>query len=137
MTSVRKKQLLGLLLLAGLGAGLVLPVTSKTTTYNGADLDFCNLGKLIASDADEDDLFGCAVSISEEVAVIGAYSDNHPGGTVTDPSGPLSGSTYVVRGGHWLTDAQNCRSASRSMGPSSGGNQYIGFRVALVQLPRN
>jgi formylglycine-generating enzyme required for sulfatase activity len=54
-------------------------------------------------------------------------------GTVTDPTGPASGSQRVLRGGAWNLNAQFCRSALRgSDGPSSWSNN-IGFRVLAVR----
>ncbi len=38
----------------------------------------------------------------------------YPGGPLTDPTGPASGSYRVVRGGSWDYDAQFCRSALRN-----------------------
>ncbi len=51
---------------------------------------------------------------------------------VTNPTGPLSGSHRVVRGGSWRIRAEACRSAVRS--GSEPSNRYVnsGFRVACV-----
>ena len=38
---------------------------------------------------------------------------NYPSGSVTDPTGPSSGSGRVLRGGGWSSGAGNCRSANR------------------------
>ena len=56
------------------------------------------------------------------------YGD-YPSGSVTDPAGPSSGSYRVFRGGSWLNDAQNCRSAYR--GSSDPGYRRFnrGFRA--------
>ena len=55
-----------------------------------------------------------------------------PGGTVTDPQGPTSGTDRVVRGGCWYNDARLCRSAFRISGqPGYRGNE-IGFRIVLA-----
>ena len=50
---------------------------------------------------------------------------------VSDPTGPVSGSYRVFRGGSWNGDARYCRSAFRS--GSSPGNRYhgIGFRLTI------
>ena len=55
-----------------------------------------------------------------------------PGGSVTDPQGPGTGSVRVVRGGGWLFAAHNCRSAcrTRALKPDMFGDQ--GFRVVLA-----
>ncbi|HUU96643.1 MAG TPA: FG-GAP repeat protein [Phycisphaerae bacterium] len=51
--------------------------------------DMTETAKLTASDAAEEDYFGCSVSISGDVAVIGAYKD--------DDGGRNSGSAYVFQ----------------------------------------
>jgi len=58
------------------------------------------------------------------------YSD-YPSGSVTDPTGPSSGSFRVNRGGSWGNRAWSCRSALR--GRLWPGYRYIilGFRLAL------
>jgi formylglycine-generating enzyme required for sulfatase activity len=58
----------------------------------------------------------------------GAY----PGGSVTDPQGPSSGSYRVIRGGCWFSGANDCRSAQRSCSNPSGGYSNVGFRVVLA-----
>jgi formylglycine-generating enzyme required for sulfatase activity len=58
----------------------------------------------------------------------GSYSS----GAQTDPRGPSSGSSRVIRGGCWIGTAVHCRSAQRyDFGPSfrDGG---IGFRLVLA-----
>jgi formylglycine-generating enzyme required for sulfatase activity len=58
----------------------------------------------------------------------GAY----PGGSVTDPKGPASGSDRVLRGGSWFYLGKVCRSAGRNYGPDIYGTYYIGFRPVLA-----
>ncbi len=48
----------------------------------------------------------------------------------TDPAGPGSTSSRVVRGGAWNIDSDYVRSSSRSSGPPGLTNPTIGFRVA-------
>ena len=63
------------------------------------------------------------------------WSGGYPGGSVTDPMGPSSGSGRVGRGGCWDDDAGGCRSASR-VGYVPGGRYYfLGFRLALGSVP--
>ena len=60
---------------------------------------------------------------------VGDWYSDYPGGTVTDPEGPVSGSERVIRGGSWNFSAGDCRSANR--GRSSPGIRYysLGFRL--------
>jgi formylglycine-generating enzyme required for sulfatase activity len=53
--------------------------------------------------------------------------------TATDPKGPPSGMSHVLRGGSFDDRAKACRSANRGAGgiPSTK-NGYFGFRVALT-----
>lgn len=46
-----------------------------------------------------------------------------------DPSGPESGSSRVLRGGSWRSNAGSCRSASRNRFGPSNRDDNIGFRV--------
>jgi formylglycine-generating enzyme required for sulfatase activity len=56
----------------------------------------------------------------------------YPGGSVTDPQGPSSGSNRVYRGGSWFTGAAACRSASRVGSFPTGVGFSTGFRVVLA-----
>ncbi len=53
---------------------------------------------------------------------------------VTDPKGPDSGFSRVLRGGGWYLSARHCRSANSGGGtPSNGSNgSHLGFRVVLL-----
>lgn len=55
----------------------------------------------------------------------GEYGSN----SQTDPCGPKSASGKVVRGGSWLSNAKNCRSASRFNWLPDAGIEFIGFRL--------
>jgi formylglycine-generating enzyme required for sulfatase activity len=61
----------------------------------------------------------------------GAY----PGGSVTDPTGATTGSGRVFRGGCWINDAGDCRSAYRFRYDPDYRGSFLGFRVALVSVP--
>jgi len=61
----------------------------------------------------------------------GAY----PGGSVTDPKGPATGSDRAVRGGSSDHVPQYCRSAQRNHASPGFRNFNLGFRVALVPVP--
>jgi formylglycine-generating enzyme required for sulfatase activity len=58
----------------------------------------------------------------------GSYS----GAGVTDPQGPATGTSRVVRGGGWIGSANACRSAARSSAPPTMRYYGIGFRVVLA-----
>ncbi len=55
-----------------------------------------------------------------------------PGGNVTDPQGPGSGSNRVIRGGNWRNDASYCRSAQRISYDPTRRTYDLGFRVVLA-----
>ena len=50
---------------------------------------------------------------------------------VSDPTGPVSGSYRVIRGGSWLTDARYCRAADRYNNYPDYGLNNLGFRLVL------
>ena len=52
-------------------------------------------------------------------------------GSVTDPTGPATGSYRVIRGGSWSNTAGYCRSAYRGRYGPSGRSNGSGFRVSL------
>ena len=56
----------------------------------------------------------------------GAYSST----AQTNPTGPSSGATRVLRGGMWANTARICRSANRDNQAPSLASGYYGFRVA-------
>ena len=55
-----------------------------------------------------------------------------PGGSLTDPWGPSSGSYRVMRGGRWCGVASACCSVSRSYYRPGGRGYGIGFRPVLA-----
>ena len=60
------------------------------------------------------------------------YGD-YPGGSVTDPRGPASGSERVARGGGWLNFARNCRASSRDYNSPGYRDFYLGFRLLRTE----
>ena len=58
------------------------------------------------------------------------YGD-YPSGTVTDPTGPSSGSYRVNRGGSWINYPRYCRSARRNRLTPEDRDGTLGFRVVL------
>jgi len=59
----------------------------------------------------------------------------YPGGEVTDPKGPATGSERVLRGGGYTSLAKGCRSAVRDSREPEYRNTINGFRVVLASLP--
>ena len=74
--------------------------------------------KLLASDGDADDRFGCSVSISGNTAVIGAVDD--------EEMGTFAGSAYVYQfnGIEWV------QAAKLMPGDSQSGDQF-GYSVSI------
>jgi hypothetical protein len=65
------------------------------------------------------------------------YADKLPGGEVTNPVGPPSGSSRAFRGGGWSDFAEGCRSASRNGDVPGHRSKGVGFRLALApSLPK-
>ena len=61
------------------------------------------------------------------------YASSLPGGTVTDPTGPASGSDRAFRGGDWRDYGRACRSANRYGFNPTLRFYFIGFRVVLAE----
>ena len=61
------------------------------------------------------------------------WKGDYPGGAVTDPRGPGSGSDRVTRGGGWDDNAWSCRAPSRNH--YSPGIRYntLGFRLLRTE----
>ena len=60
------------------------------------------------------------------------YQSAYPtGNLVVDPTGPVSGSTRVRRGGSWHSDGSALRSAQRYMQNPSFRGDHLGFRVGF------
>ncbi len=56
----------------------------------------------------------------------------YPGGSLTDPQGPSSGFSRMMRGGCWNGVPQICRSAMREGAPASLALSNFGLRVVLA-----
>ncbi len=54
------------------------------------------------------------------------------GGDATDPPGPATGASRVLRGGGWDFNARYCRSADRAGFEPGYRHDDLGFRVALA-----
>ena len=57
----------------------------------------------------------------------------YPGGVVTDPRGPVSGSYRVFRGGGWHHSASHCRSSIHPYGTPGYRVTYLGFRLLRTE----
>jgi hypothetical protein len=57
-----------------------------------------------------------------------SYYRNSPS---KDPSGPTSGTHRVYRGHNWYSTAKRCRVSSLDRHDPSGGNYFMGFRLAM------
>jgi sulfatase modifying factor 1 len=55
----------------------------------------------------------------------------YPGGKVTDPTGPVTGTYRVNRGGSFGSGINDERSANRAQNPPNEDSAYRGFRIAL------
>ena len=51
---------------------------------------------------------------------------------LVDPEGPSSGARRVFKGGSWLNDAVQCRSANRFRDIPSFKSRYLGFRLVMT-----
>lgn len=63
------------------------------------------------------------------------YYGPYPGGSVTDPKGPATGSTRVLRGGAYNSTGKSCRSARRDSRSQTFSQFAQGFRVVLAADP--
>ena len=61
------------------------------------------------------------------------YGD-YSSGEETDPTGPGTGSSRVIRGGSFSFTAGSARSANRSGDAPVGRNYYLGFRLVRTAL---
>lgn len=60
------------------------------------------------------------------------WSGDYSTSAQTNPKGPLSGLHRVLRGGSWLNDASNCRTAFRNSCSPSYSTDGIGFRLVCA-----
>lgn len=61
---------------------------------------------------------------------------NYPATNLADPIGPNQGKVKVFRGGGWNNEVQFARSANRFMMSPSNGIYFVGFRIAMSQIPK-
>ena len=61
------------------------------------------------------------------------WKGDYPGGAVTDPRGPGSGSKRVTRGGSWADGAGYCRASARINISPGYRNFHLGFRLLRTE----
>lgn len=59
------------------------------------------------------------------------WQDKYMPSAVTDPTGPTSGRSRVLRGGSWGSDAGYCRVSGRDRDAPARRNYFLGLRLAL------
>lgn len=64
----------------------------------------------------------------------GDWYGPYPGGSVTDPTGPASGTSRVMRGGSWHFAGGDARCADRNFNVPDFESWGIGFRVVLAPI---
>lgn len=63
------------------------------------------------------------------------WDGTYPGGSVTDPQGPATGTGRQMRGGCWICSPQYCRSAMREPADAALALNSFGLRVVLAPGP--
>ena len=75
--------------------------------------------KLVASDGEAGDYFGCSVSVSGDYAIVGAYGD--------DDNGTYSGSAYIFK-----RDETNWSEQAKLVASDGAVNDYFGVSVSII-----
>ena len=127
-------------------AGTIEPFSCEEANYNNDNCDTCTSG---VHPILEEHCVYCANS-GRNAGVVGSKLPNpwglydmhgnvcewcwdwygpYTSGSVTNPTGPETGSNRVVRGGNWNSGARNCRSANRNNDAPDGRDNQRGFRL--------
>jgi formylglycine-generating enzyme required for sulfatase activity len=61
------------------------------------------------------------------------WDGNYPSSAQINPKGPSFGSARIIRGGNWVSPANNCRSAERRNSPSILRTAGTGFRLVSIK----
>ncbi len=80
-------------------------------------------------------LGGAPNALARQCFGMGARYDGYAGGPVSDPQGPASGASRVVRGGGWSSVAQGCRAAFRSFNAPAARDPLPGLPPHQVCCP--
>ncbi len=91
----------------------------RTAGYTNA---WGEVKKLIASDSEANDHFGCSVAIAGDVAVVGAYSE--------DVGGVSAGAAYVFERN--MGGTNNWGEVKKLMASDAEGDDYFGHSVAVA-----
>jgi len=78
-----------------------------------------SVSKIVAADADADDVFGYSVSLDGDYAIAGAYGE--------DAEGSLTGAAYIFR----RTGANTWDSGTKIVASDAQANDYFGRSVAI------
>lgn len=62
------------------------------------------------------------------------HADKLPGGSLSDPKGPVTGSKRALRGGTWVSAPRGIRAARRAGFEPGRRHDDLGFRVALAPI---
>ena len=63
-------------------------------------------------------------------------ADYYSKSPASDPQGPSTGRSRVVRGGSWSNAPRNCRSASRNYSAPDDRSSHYGFRVVVLDFQK-
>ena len=64
---------------------------------------------------------------------VGDWHGDYPGSSVTDPRGPGSGSSRVLRGGCWFGNARHSRVSNRNLSAPGVHYDFLGFRLVRTR----
>ena len=81
----------------------------------------------------EPNVWGLHDMLGNVYEMVQDWHGDYPGGTVTDPQGPVSGSFRVSRGGNWGGGANRSRAPHRAVGRPGTGNEFCGFRLLKTE----
>ncbi len=86
-----------------------------------------DVGELAANELGTFDMSG---NIYEWVWDI--WNSSYPSGNQTNPTGPISGSHRMIRGGSWSFDASDCAVSSLGISSATNSGNDAGFRIARI-----